>query len=236
MFTLRAMVIARILFTLPLPEPFDYEVPDWLRVRPGDYVKAPLGPVERTGVVWEVVDDAARGDRDLKQVIDVYPAPPMPAAMRRFIDWTAKYVVAAPGAVLSMALRHAGGVKPSPKETVFIGTGAEPPKMTDARKRVLEAASELGPASAAELARAADVSAGVVKGLATAGALDALTRAVDQPFPPPNPNLPPMALTDEQTAAADRLKDAVAAGGFQPFLLDGVTGSGKTEVYFEAIA
>ncbi|MEO0982962.1 MAG: primosomal protein N' [Pseudomonadota bacterium] len=229
------MRIARILFTLPLPEPFDYAVPDELSVTAGSYVRAPLGPVERTGVVWEVVD-ADPGDRELKEVSAVYPAPPMPAKMRGFVDWAASYVVAAPGAVLGLALRHAGGLKPSPKTALYRRTGAEPARMTPAREAVLDAAAKLGPAPAADLAREAEVSTGVVSGLAEAGALQKLVADVDQPFLKPDPSLRGFDLTAEQAAASETLREAVRAGGFSPHLLDGVTGSGKTEVYFEAIA
>ncbi|MEE9380382.1 MAG: primosomal protein N' [Hyphomonadaceae bacterium] len=230
------MPIARILFPIALPEPFDYDVPAGMHVEPGSYVRAPLGKTERTGVVWDVVGEEARGGRELKPVLDVYPVPPMTAQMRCFIDWSAKYCVASPGSVLAMVLRARGGLKPGPVETVYVLTGDEPPKMTETRARVIEAASALGPSSAAELSKEAGVSAGVVSGLAKAGALRAEKVAVDAPYNMPDPERPGLVLTGEQDDAAVVLRDAVKTGGFAPWLLDGVTGSGKTEVYFEAIA
>ncbi len=230
------MPVARVLIPLPLPEPFDYEVPEGLAVEPGAYVRVPLGAVERTGVVWDVANDEAADGRTLKQVTHVYPAPPMPEAMRRFVDWAAKYVVAAPGAVLAMALRHSGGLKPSPTETLFARTGETPARITPAREKALDAAAALGPSSAALLAAEAGVSTGVVSGLVDAGALKKLVADVDRPFAKPDPSRPGFDLTPEQSGAAEALRAAIAATGFQPFLLDGVTGSGKTEVYFEAIA
>ena len=229
------MRVARILFPLPLPEPFDYAVPDDMAVSAGSYVTAPLGKTERTGVVWELVE-AEPGARELKPVLSVFPAAPMPKAMRDFIDFAARYTVSGPGQVLAMALRARGGLQPSPVETVYKRGEATPDRMTDARQRVLDASEALGEASAATLASEAGVSSGVVKGLRDAGALTAIERAVDLPFAEPDPNRTGFELTPEQARAADALRDGVASGEFAPFLLDGVTGSGKTEVYFEAIA
>jgi len=230
------MAIARILFPLPLPEPFDYAVPDGMTVEAGSYVRAPLGKLERTGVVWEVVDDPYGRGSNLKPVLEVYPTRPMGEDMRRFVRFAAKYTVTPPGHILGMSLRSRGGLQPSPTERVYRLTGEMPPKVTPARERVIAALTEMGEGLGSEIAAAAQVSAGVVKGLVEAGAIEAVERPVDLPFPVPT-NLPrALDLTNEQTLAADDLRDAVAGGGFSPWLLDGVTGSGKTEVYFEAIA
>ena len=228
------MPVARILFPLPLPTPFDYDIPVGLTVETGSYVRAPLGTHERLGVVWEVTEKGQ--ERDLKALSEVLPTPPMPASMRRFISFCAKYNVAGPGQVLGMALRSRGGLSPSPTQTVYAPTGHRTNRMTPAREKVLTAAHEVGPASAADLARAAGVSSSVIKGLAEAGSLAAEVRATDQPYPTPDPNRDGHALTAEQAAAAETLRAAVQSKGYAPFLLDGITGSGKTEVYFEAIA
>ncbi len=228
------MSVASILFPLPLPEPFDYEVPEGLSAPPGSYVTAPLGKLERTGVVW-AVGEAGEG-RKLKAISSVLPARPMPDGMRAFIDFAAKYTVNPPGNVLAMALRARGALHPSPTETVYRLAGAPPARMTPAREAVLAAIEPHEALSGAELAERAGVSAGVIKGLVEAGSLQALKRAVDAPYPPPDPDGKGFDLTAEQAAAAEALTGAISADGFSPFLLDGVTGSGKTEVYFEAIA
>ncbi|MEL6209706.1 MAG: primosomal protein N', partial [Pseudomonadota bacterium] len=230
------MAIARVLFPLPLPEPFDYVVPDGLDVTAGSYVRAPLGKLERVGVVWDVTGDPNGRGGNLKPVLEVYPTQPMGEDMRRFIEFAARYTVTPPGHILGMSLRSRGGLSPSPTERVYRLTGEKPGKMTPARERVLAAVEKLGEGMGAEIAAEAQVSAGVVKGLVDAGALEARDRPVDLPFPPPV-NLPRVLdLTGEQAVAAETLQAAVSNGGFAPFLLDGVTGSGKTEVYFEAIA
>ena len=232
----RPMPIARILFPLPLPEPFDYSVPDSLEVEAGSYVRAPLGKIIRTGVVWAMAPESAGEGRELKSVEGVYPTPPMPEAMRKFIDFSARYTVASPGAVLAMTLRSRGGLQPSPTETVYQLTDQLPSRLTLAREKLIAAAQESGPTSGAILAESAGVSSGVIKGLVEAGTLTKTLVDIDTPYPAPDPNLPGKPLTDEQSCAADIMVNAVKSNAFAPFLLDGVTGSGKTEVYFEAIA
>ena len=229
------MRIARVLFTLPLPEPFDYAIPDGMRVLAGSYVRVPLGPNERTGVVWDVIDNPDE-TRDLKPVYMVYPTPPLAKPMRDFIDWTARYTCSNPGAVLRMVLRVPPALVPSKtRQVVEAGTG-EASRMTPARQRVLEVMAQSPPLTPAELAQEAGVSTSVVKGLVEQGALKTSERLVDPPYPLPEPLPGRHALTDEQRDAADLLCERVRADRFSVTLVDGVTGSGKTEVYFEAIA
>lgn len=240
------MAVARILFTLPLPEPFDYTVPDGMELVPGSCVAAPVGPHDRLGVVVEVLGDDAATGRKLKPVTAAYDVPAMGAPMREFLAWVARYTVTHPGQVLSMALRAREGLLPSPVETRFRITGSQPERMTPARQRVLEVAKR-GPEcpemtgndllwTASDLAAAANVSSGVVKGLVETGALESVEIETDPPFAIPDPDRKGAELTGEQAEAAAELRRSVHAGGFSAFLLDGVTGSGKTEVYFEGIA
>jgi primosomal protein N' (replication factor Y) len=229
-----ARPIAAILFPLPLPEAFDYEVPEDLDVQPGDHVVAPLGKRSARGVVWSL--KPADAVRALKPVEAVAGGPPLPEGTRNFVDWLARYLVQPPGIILRAVLRSSEALKPSPTETLYWPGTGEPGRMTEARQRVLDAAAELGEATAADLAREAGVSASVVKGLARAGALEQTIRPVDPPYDAPDPDRDGIELTAMQAEAAGVLRRLVRAGGFQAALLDGVTGSGKTEVYFEAIA
>ena len=236
------MAIARVLFPLPLPEPFDYEVPEGIDVEAGSYVRAPLGQQERTGLVWELIEDEA--ERELKPLISVFPTPPLPEATRRFIAFCARYNVAHIGHVLGMVLRARGGLQPSPTRTVLSLSGKLPDRMTHAREAVLAAAEGRSLFTTAELAREAGVSAAVIKGLVEVGSLLTHTEPVDTPFLIPR-NLPSsLVLTPQQSAAAKEISSLFYGDkaqsrpkdSEQPVLIDGVTGSGKTEVYFEAIA
>jgi len=225
---------ASILFPMPLPEPFDYAVPEGMELRVGDHVRAPLGKRSARGVVWALSSDD--GSRNLKSVESVYSAPPLSEAMIEFVEWSARYLVQLPGIVLRMVLRSEDSLLPSPIEIQFDAAGDLPTRMTEARTRVIEAVTEHGPNSAAELARLSGVTPGVVSGLAKAGGLLRIERPADPSFDIPDPDGPGVELVPQQQDAADQLKRMINAGGFQAALLDGVTGSGKTEVYFEAIA
>ncbi len=230
------MPVARILFPLPLPEPFDYAVPDGMDLHEGAYVVAPLGKLERTGIVLAILDDGATRGRALKPVIREYDVPPMTTAMRAFFDAAARYTVASPSDFLSLALRARGGLEPSPTETHYRMGQGEPQKLTPQRARVLDVLRAETELTQSALAEAAGVSAGVVKALADSGAIEAFEIDSDPPFAAPDPDHPGAVLTDEQSDAARALRARIAANTFHTVLIDGVTGSGKTEVYFEAIA
>ena len=225
--------IVSVLLPQPLPEPFDYELPEGMEAAPGSFVVVPLGPREMIGVVWS--ERGRPSNRKLKSVAGVVEtAPVLPATMRTFIERAARYVCAPVGNVLAMAMRSREGLESPPTETLLVATGVAPDKMTPAREKVLAQAT--APLSGAELARQAGVSSGVVKGLVDAGALQHVERSLDPPFELPDPELPSRDLTGEQLEASHYLRDMVRNGGYRAALLDGITGSGKTEVYFEAIA
>ena len=218
--------------------PLDYRVPHGMTVEPGSLVIAPLGPRQLLGVVWEperMPSDAEVGDNRLRNLIDVLPVPPLTDAMRRLIEWTADYYLASPVSVARMALPSSSALEGARTVTEYRPTGHVPERLTPQRAQALERIGDRQ-GLVRELATIADVSDGVIRGLVKVGAIEAVEVNIDSPFPVPDPDHDVPILSEEQQRAADVLTSDVTARAFKPTLLDGVTGSGKTEVYFEAIA
>ena len=227
-----------VLLPLPLAGPYTYLVPDGMELSPGDFVAVPLGPRELRGVVWFEEAGSKVEAAKLKPVAARFDAPPLSREVMKFVDWVAAYTLSAPGAVLRMVIRSGAALDPPRPLTGYLsGAAGDGLKLTAQREKVLAAARGLNfPASAAELARRAGVSDGVVRGLAETGALRRVETDPDAPFEAPNPHRRGKALSPEQTEAAEALTGHVTGEGYSATLLDGVTGAGKTEVYLEAVA
>ncbi len=228
---------ARILTLNAALGPLDYRVPAGMQVEPGTIVIAPLGPRQIAGVVWEAERLPAEevGDNRLRNLIAVADAPPVPAPVRRLIEWAANYYLAPLGSVLRMALSSSAAFEDAPTVVEYRATGLVPDRLTPQRAQALARIGERQ-GLVRELAAIADVSETVIRGLVKAGAIEAVTVDTGTPYPLPDPLFAPPDLTDDQADAASILRQAIGAETFQPFLLDGVTGSGKTEVYFEGVA
>lgn len=228
---------ARVIVMNSALGPLDYRVPAGMRVEPGSVVVAPLGPRQLLGVAWDADRLATEevGDNRLRNLLGVADVPPLPAPLRRLIEWTADYYLSPLASVVRMALPSSSALEGAKLATEYRATGQVPDRLTPQRAQALERIGDRQ-GLVRELATIADVSDAVIRGLVKSGAIEAIEVDIDLPYPVPDPNHAPPELSAEQAEVSATLRAAVAGAAFQPFLLDGVTGSGKTETYFEAVA
>lgn len=217
--------------------PLDYRVPEGMEVEPGSIVMAPLGPRSVPGVVWDVdsfpVDEIDfKRLRPLRELRDV---PPLSAPLRRLIEWTAQYYLASPASVLRMVLSSGAAFTDNRPMVEYQLNGVIPDRMTPQREQALNALAD-AQGTIGELANKAGVSVAVIRGLEKLGAFDRSEVPAFSAASLPKARFSKVELNEDQSRISDILTAAVKKAEFKPYLLDGVTGSGKTEVYFEAIA
>lgn len=231
---------APVLLPVALDQTYDYVVPEGLEIAPGSFVLVPFGPQSRIGVVW----DQALGQsgkpiepKKLKAIAQLLDVPPLPVASLRFAEWIAKYTLAPLGMVVRMMMSAQSAFEPQkPRFGVrYVPNAPDPPRLTPARRRALEIAGDGQTRSKAVLAHEASCTSGVVEGLVQSGNLVEVAIS-EKSYPVPNPDHSRTELTDAQGQAVATLIAAVHGANFSVSLLDGVTGSGKTEVYYEAVA
>lgn len=221
---------------LALDAPYDYGVPEGMTLAPGDCVLVPLGRAERVGVVWpEGTDHEPVDPKKLKSVLAKLDAPPVPEIALKFAEWVARYTLTPLGLVVRMVISAPRAFDPPKARMGVMLAGAAPYRATPGRQKVLAQLTPGIPWQKSTLAAAAGVSTAVVDGLVAAGTLVEVAMP-EARLARPDPDFATLDLSDDQEHAAYVLRAAVQAGTYSVSLLDGVTGSGKTEVYFEAVA
>ena len=223
--------------TQPIDRALDYKAPEGGCFR-GAFVEVPLGPRKVLGVVW----GAGRGDFDIskiRSVIRVLDVAPMRDELRLFLEKSGEYTLTSMASMLRLATRAPGLMDPPAMRKIYVrGTLHEGVKLTEARKRVLDILDEYGgaPFTLGELSELAGVTSSVVKGLVKLGVVLEQNTPRDAAFPTLDASASGKNLTDAQSQAAQALREIVAQDHYATALLRGVTGSGKTEVYLEAVA
>jgi primosomal protein N' (replication factor Y) (superfamily II helicase) len=229
--------VVDILVPVALDQTYSYRVPAGLELAPGNLVAVSLGARECMGVVWaENPSPNPRLHNRLKDVDEKLDVPPLKPELRQFVDWVSGYTLASRGIVLRMALRMGEHLGPGREQVGVRLAGPPPQRMTPARARVLRILADGLTRPKGTAAKEAGVSAGVVNGLIDEGALETIVLPPEPVALPPDPDFRKPEFSLAQLAAADTLRTTVEQAGYTVTLLDGVTGSGKTEVYFEAVA
>lgn len=229
-------MIIGVLLPLPFNEPFDYKIEGEAVL--GELVRVPFGREVHVGVVWKKGKSSNLDESKIKPIMERINFPPLSAELRKFIEFVSGYNMAFAGQVLKMVL-SVRQVFDDPKMTVLYElsgkTLAEAKlKNSDARWRVMDFL-KFAPFNRQDIAAGAGVGQSVIKAMIDAGVLRPVLIEDKKEFEKPNAAYKKVNLTDEQKEAAVQLVGEIGSG-FNVTLLDGVTGSGKTEVYFEAVA
>ncbi len=226
---------------------FTYSVPEALRgtLWTGQRVRVPFGRGNRTCVGWVVTGYDETDVKNVKDVLEtVDPAPLLSEDLIDLAFWMSRYYVAPVGKVFE-AILPAAVKKKSGFKTVQLVVRTDKPedevdRILSKQRRVLDRLAEAGegPITPRELARQAGCTVAVIKTLEEKGLVRIEEREVEEfardlVIDLDEPQT--VHLTAEQQLALQRVKAALAGDALNVVVLNGVTGSGKTEVYLRAI-
>lgn len=227
--------VVAVMLPIAIDRPYFYLTGDVIDPKRGDVVEVPLGPRLVLGVIWRVDAPCDVPPEKLKHVRRRVGVAPLPSDLLTFISWVSSYNLTYPGLFLRSVLRNPEALNDPVPEKIVTYRGGVPDKETPARRRVLDLCRDGLVRSRRVLAREAGVGSGVIDRLVDLGVLAVVDAEPVASFQSPCPDYAPPDLNEGQSVAAGDLRRLVS-GRFSVTLLDGVTGSGKTEVYFEAIA
>jgi primosomal protein N' (replication factor Y) len=251
------MLFARVAVPVPLGRAFTYIVPPELapRVLPGVRVLCEFGRRRVLAIVMDVSEQppsfAIDKLKPLTAIVD--DSPVLPEELLGFLRELARYYVAPIGEVMRLALpavarSHATALadqgfpeaeRRAVGRLVQVARAIEngPPAPSDGQAgAILGALRERGPLPVAELQREWPNARSAIKRLQSLGviAVEKVEQTRDPFAAKPLPDVAPE-LTPPQAHAVARIEEQLTARARHPFLLHGVTGSGKTEVYLRAV-
>ncbi len=241
-------LFADVVFDRPLDHAYSYAVPQSLRdqLAVGKRVLCPFGKGDRATAGFCVGLSKAAPQREVKELLRVLDDEALLTPdLLRLTRWMADYYLCGWGQVLNAVLPAGAKQQAGSKSLTFLEVVPEPewpqppPTLTAKQTQALEQLRRAGrPLEPRRLAQLAGCGPGPVDALVGKGVARRVVRRVDtfneltDDVPPPPP---PITLNPDQLRAFSPIEQALRAGGFHAFLLHGVTGSGKTEIYLRAI-
>ncbi|MBB5074222.1 primosomal protein N' (replication factor Y) [Bartonella callosciuri] len=236
--------IVSVLVPLPVSQAYSYEVPSSMETEVGSFVRVSVMGREVCGFVVDIGEQRTKDEpkatsvagKKLRSLLHVFDCPPLKGEMITFLHFVSRYTMTPFGLVARLVLCVPAALEPEAQMPGLQYCGGDVGRLTPARSRVLELARDGEVWTRSGLAHAAGASISVVEGLKSLGVFKEVMVPPPALVAMPNPDFCPPKLERAQNEAARLLREGVLSSRFQVFLLDGVTGSGKTEVYFEAVA